>query len=250
MAGAYREAFSGLPLAVWTLCGVALIHRSGNMVLPFLTLYLTVERGFTAAQAGLIVGMYGVGSMGGSWLGGTLADRWEPRRAQLWSLGLGGAGMFALGPLRDPLALAAGVLVTSLIIEALRPANMAAIVRRVPGESRARAFALLRLAANIGWGVGPALGGVLAARDYGWLFVGNGLAAWLAAAVLFVAVPRARRGGPPGRGAGNGRGAGGGKGENSGGAGLFKKKKKSKKNIHGGSCVQQRRHNVITKQTN
>jgi predicted MFS family arabinose efflux permease len=192
---------------VWTLCGVALIHRSGNFVLPFLTLYLTVERGLSAPQAGLVVGTYGVGSMAGSWLGGWLADRWEPRRAQMWSLILGGAGMLALAPLTDPILLAVGVLVTSSMLEALRPSNLAALVRQAPPALRSRAFALLRLAANIGWGVGPAVGGVIAARDYRLLFVGNALAAWLAAAVLVAFVPRRAAGARPPEPDGAGRAA-------------------------------------------
>jgi predicted MFS family arabinose efflux permease len=46
-----------------------------------------------------------------------------------------------------------------------------------------RAYALLRLAANLGMGIGPAAGGLLALRGYGWLFVANALACWASLAL-------------------------------------------------------------------
>ena len=75
LLGAYREAYSGLPRATWLLAFVALVNRSGTMVLPFLALYLTSQRGFDPDQAGLFLALYGLGSAGGTYLGGVLCDR-------------------------------------------------------------------------------------------------------------------------------------------------------------------------------
>ena len=45
-----------------------LINRAGTMVLPFLSLYFTVELGFSKPQAGLLLALYGVGDFGhGYW---------------------------------------------------------------------------------------------------------------------------------------------------------------------------------------
>ena len=46
----YRQAFSGLPRAVWLLAAVLLVNRSGTMVIPFLSLYLTGQQGFSISQ--------------------------------------------------------------------------------------------------------------------------------------------------------------------------------------------------------
>src|SRR5262245_51654987 len=107
IAAAYREAFSGLSRPVWLLSIATLINRSGTMVLPFLALFLTEERGFTTTQAGQILALYGMGAIGASYVGGWLCDRIDPRRVMKWSLSLTGGCFVALGHLQGRLAIAA-----------------------------------------------------------------------------------------------------------------------------------------------
>jgi MFS family permease len=90
-----------------------------------------------------------------------------------------------LGTARGHLAIAATVLVVSLVVEAFRPAVMASFAERSPEPVQAKSFALLRLAANLGISIGPALGGVLALYSYWWLFVADAATCWLAAALLW-----------------------------------------------------------------
>ncbi len=190
--GVYRDAYSGLSADLWLLALVALVNRAGSMVLPFVALYLTAERGFTTREAGQIVALYGIGSVVGAYLGGWLSDRIGALRTQQASLALGGVGFLILGSLRDRLWIAIAMLVVSVIVEAFRPAVMTSIAERAIPQQKARAFALLRLAANLGFGIGPALGGVLASRSYHWLFVGDAATCW-AAALLLVALPLGER---------------------------------------------------------
>ncbi|WP_399499130.1 MFS transporter, partial [Streptomyces sp. P17] len=53
-------------------------------------------------------------------------------------------------------------------------------------ENVIRSFTLNRMALNLGFSIGPALGGFLAAISYNWLFYGNAVAALLSAAVFFL----------------------------------------------------------------
>ena len=50
----YSQLFTGLPREVWFLCLVTFVQRSGTMVLPFLTLYLTQRQGFSVQEAGVV----------------------------------------------------------------------------------------------------------------------------------------------------------------------------------------------------
>jgi len=52
-----------LPHEMWVIFFVTLINRSGTMVLPFLTLYLTRGRNISVADAGLVIGVYGLGAL-------------------------------------------------------------------------------------------------------------------------------------------------------------------------------------------
>jgi predicted MFS family arabinose efflux permease len=181
VASTYVRAFSGLPPVVWRLCLVTMLCRAGTMVVPFLTLYLTSERGMGVAAAGAFLSIWGAGSIVGSWLGGQVTDALGPMKVQWASVLAGGLGLIVVERISHPVAFGAVLFATGVLVESFRPANMTAIARSVGPGSRAKAFALLRLAINLGMGVGPAMGGVLASIDYRWLFLGNGLALWIAA---------------------------------------------------------------------
>jgi predicted MFS family arabinose efflux permease len=186
LISAYRSAFAGLPREVWLLAGALLVNRAGTMVLPFLSLYLTRDLELTTASAGLIIGCFGIGSMVGSYLGGWLSDRMEPLRVQQLSLVAAGFGFLAFTRLDGFFALAAGVLVLATISDAFRPALMVSVAHTSPPEIQARSFALIRLAANLGMAIGPAIAGVLAVYGYVWLFVGDALTCWAAAIMLLL----------------------------------------------------------------
>lgn len=191
VVAAYRQAFSGLSRQVWLLAVATLVHRSGTMVIPFLTLYLTGPVGMSAERAGLAFGVFGLGSLLGTWLGGWLSDRLGSLPVQTASLVAAGAGFFVLGRLRGEVAIFLGLLAVAVLSDVFRPANAAAFAERTGAAERSRAFALRRLAINLGMTVGPAVGGFLAAVDYGWLFLADGATCVAAALLLLVFFGRA-----------------------------------------------------------
>jgi predicted MFS family arabinose efflux permease len=72
----YKQAYSGLSRSTWLLCLVMLVNRSGTMVIPFMTIYLTQpSMGYSIAQAGLVMGIFGLGAVCGGFLGGRLTDK-------------------------------------------------------------------------------------------------------------------------------------------------------------------------------
>ena len=66
----YRNAYGGLSEAAWMLALMMFINRNGAMVLPFLSIYVTGHLGYSIEEAGIILGMFGLGSMIGSFSGG------------------------------------------------------------------------------------------------------------------------------------------------------------------------------------
>jgi predicted MFS family arabinose efflux permease len=190
IAGAYRAAFSGLPRQVWILALASLVNRSGTMVLPFLGLYLTTRLGFSVQAAGHVLSLYGLGALLGAWLGGSLADRVGPVAVQVASLLATGAGFLVLGQVHGRAAIGAAVLGLSVVAECFRPAMFTAVAERSAPAVRTRSLALVRLAVNLGMSVGPAVGGVLAVRHYGLLFVVDAVTCWMAAALIWATVAR------------------------------------------------------------
>ncbi|MGX5816808.1 MFS transporter [Chitinophaga lutea] len=187
----YKTAYSGIPAPVWWLALVLLVNRSGNMVIPFLALYLKSDLHFPLEQAGMIVSCFGAGAILGALLGGRLADRIGFYPVQFGSLILNGAMFFLLGQMHTFASIAVTIFFQGVIGEAFRPANFAAVAAYSTPQSRLRAYSLIRLATNLGWTIGPALGGLLAMAGFKWLFIVDG-GACIAAGVLmrFVLPPK------------------------------------------------------------
>src|SRR5215218_2548971 len=122
----YSKAYSGIPKPVWWLALVMLINRSGTMVIPFLTVYLT-GIGYSLNQAGLMMALFGVGSFVGGYVGGRLTDRFGFFYVQVFSLLCNGVLFILLGYLKVLWAIGVCIFALSSLGEAFRPANSAAI---------------------------------------------------------------------------------------------------------------------------
>jgi MFS family permease len=177
---------AGLTRDSWLLALATLVNRAGTMVIPFLALHFTRNLGFSAGQAGLALAVYGIVSLLTSPFAGRLADRVGSQRILTLSLFLGGLGFWALPLLRTLPQVLAGMVVLSGVSEAMRPATLALVSDLAPPELRRQAFALNRLAINLGMSVGPALGGFLAAHSFQTLFWVDGATSIAAALVLFL----------------------------------------------------------------
>lgn len=175
MVSLFRNAFGGLSRQVWLLAIVMFINRSGTMVIAFLTVYLTQKLHFSIQQAGVVMTLFGVGSIFGTWMGGKLTDKIGYYPVQFWSLFLGGIMFIVMVQTQHFYLLCIYAFCLSAFGEAYRPANSASIADFSTPETFTRSVSLIRLAINIGWSIGPAIGGFLAARDYNLLFWADGI---------------------------------------------------------------------------
>ncbi|MTG96747.1 MULTISPECIES: MFS transporter [Myroides] len=188
----YVDSYSGLSSASWMLAIVMLINRAGSMVFPFLGVYMTKKLLFTEEQTGYVLACYGVGSIIGSTLGGWITDKIGNYKVQYLSL-LGSIPVFILLPhFTTVTSLALMILLQSTVSEMFRPANSVAITMYAKPQNITRAFSLNRMAVNLGFSIGPAMGGLLAAISYSLLFNINAAAAFIAA-IVFINFFRGRK---------------------------------------------------------
>jgi MFS family permease len=180
------RGLGSLPREVWYLCLAILINRAGTMVLPFLTLYLTLDRKLSPGTAGLALTIYGISAIVIAPLAGRFSDRFGGLRIMKMSLILSGLILFVF-PFVDSII---GIYVVcglwAFASEAFRPPSMAIIGDLAGPERRKAAFALSRLAINLGMSIGPVIGGFLAMRSYQLLFYVDGTTSLLAGLLLAV----------------------------------------------------------------
>jgi predicted MFS family arabinose efflux permease len=178
------RGLGGLPREVWLLFATNLINRAGMMVLPFLVLYLTRELRFSLARAGSMLAVYGASAIVFGPIGGRLSDRIGALPVMRVSLISAGSVLLLFPLARSFAAVAAMTVLWSGCAEMFRPASLAAITHVVAPEQRRQAFALNRLAINLGMSIGPALGGFLATVSFRAMFTVDAVTTLIAGAVL------------------------------------------------------------------
>jgi len=185
----YKDAYTGLNRKIWLLAVVMLINRSGTMVLAFMTLYCK-HLGYTTEQGGMVVAIYGIGAVAGAFIGGKLTDSIGFYKIQFLALFLGGIFFILLGLMPSFLSICICTFLLSMCNESFRPANAAAIAHYCTPQTMTQSFSLIRLAINLGWGIGVALGGFVASVNYHLLFWVDGFTSIGAGFLLLLILPK------------------------------------------------------------
>lgn len=189
---AARESVSGLPRAFWWLWASTLVNRLGAFVATFMTMYLTLDRGYSASFAGLVVALHGLGGVLSSLAAGVMTDRLG-RRPTLLAANVSTAFSVALlGFMEHPAAIAAVALLVGMTSNASRPAVSAMMADIVRPEDRVRAFALNYWAINLGFAVSATAAGLIAEYSYLAGFLGEAALTLACAVLVYAKLPESR----------------------------------------------------------
>ncbi|TBW26519.1 MFS transporter [Gramella sp. KN1008] len=181
----YFESFGGLRKEIWLLSLVTLINRAGTMVIPFLSLYLTKNRGFSLEEVGWILSFFGLGSVTGSWLGGKLTDKIGHYKTMAGSLILSSVLFVLLQFPTSFWSICIGIYLVMTVADIFRPAVFVAINAYSKPQNRTRSITLIRLAINLGFSAGPAIGGIIIETGgYSGLFWVDGFTCLMAGILL------------------------------------------------------------------
>ncbi len=178
---------------MWILAAATLVNRVGTMALPFLVLYLTRTMHVSPARAALALTVYGAAALVTVPIAGRLTDKIGPLAVIKASLFLSGVALLIFPLAHSFGTILAVTFVFAILNESVRPPSLALVSELVAPAQRKSAFALSRLAVNLGMSVGPAIGGILAVWSFRLLFVVDGSTSILAAIVLLLAWPAGPR---------------------------------------------------------
>ena len=179
------KPYQGLSKEIWFMALTMLINRAGAMVVPFLSLYLTNFLEFSLENVGWIMSCYGFGSVAGVFIGGKLADKIGYYKVMYMSLLGTGLVFFGIQFITDFYSLCIGVFTLTIVADMFRPAVWVALDDYSEEDNRTRSVTLIRLAINLGWSMGPAIGGLLITyMSYQSLFWADGLTCIIAGIVI------------------------------------------------------------------
>mgnify|MGYP003600699074 FL=1 len=190
----YISNFQGFSREIWILTLVTFINRAGTMVLPFLSKYLHEDLHFSLSQVGTIMVFFGFGSMLGSWLGGKLSDTIGFYKIMIFSLLISGLMFFGLRFITSFYGLCISMFLIMTVSDMFRPAMFVSLGAYAKPENRTRALTLVRLAINLGFAAGPALGGlIIMSVGYKGLFWVDGATCILAILIFWLKVKEKKK---------------------------------------------------------
>jgi MFS family permease len=159
------------PATVWLLCTGAFVNRFGSFVQVFLVIFLHQERGYSVAEAGGAVAVYGLGSLSSAAVGGVLADRVGDRRAIATSMFMTAGALAAIPSVSTRSLLLPLLGLAGFATDLYRPATAALLATLAPRGARLPVFGVYRLSIGLGYTTGLAVAGFVAERSFRLVFL-------------------------------------------------------------------------------
>lgn len=156
---------SEYPSQFWVLFAGTLINALGNgFILPFLAIYIHDRLHLSPAQIALFIAFtFGVGLFSQA-ASGPLIDHYGRKPLMVVSLLLSSFVMVGFGLAHTLTTLAPLAILAGLVFPLFAPASSAMVADLIPPAQRIHAYGLLRVVSNLGFALGPAIGGLIAGQ--------------------------------------------------------------------------------------
>ena len=167
MINRLKREFSNYPAQFWLMfAGMAVAMTGATMIWPFLMIYASEKLSLSLGAAASLMTINAAAGLLSSFLAGPIVDRLGRKWAMVISL-LGNACCYFLLSQATHYASFALILgVNGAFSPLYRVGSDAMLADLFPADRRVDAYALYRMARNIGVAVGPALGGLVLSRSY------------------------------------------------------------------------------------
>ncbi len=188
---AVRNLFSpyrGMPREVYVIFAARIINALGCFVMPLLTIILTQSIGVSNQAAGFYISLAGLLYMPASLLGGKLADHVGRKKVIVLFDSLAAVLYILAGLIKPSMAIAYLVMLAGAGMAAAGPAHDSLLADMTTPQNRKGAYALSYLGWNIGFSIGPVLGGILYRNHLAVVFIGDGVTALLSLCLIMLFV--------------------------------------------------------------
>lgn len=178
--------YKNMPMGVYIIFFASIINNLGNFVAPFLTMFLTYSIGMNVEVVGIIVAVNSFVGLLASAHGGKLIDVVGRKKIFIIFRTASAAVLTLCVLTRNPIILTGLLILSNFLGGYSLPVYSTIITDITEGEQRNTAFSLQYMALNIGFSVGPLLGGFLYNNYLNWLFLGDAITTFIS--VILVAI--------------------------------------------------------------
>ena len=186
MLNKVMNRYRGLPREIYILFFARIINSIGAFVYPLMTLIMTNKLEMTSDKAGLITTIMLLTQLPSMLLGGKLADRFGRLKLLSFSQLLGAVMYLICGFLEMSNTVIILIIIASNCYAVSYPALDAMTMDLTTPGNRKEAFSLLYMGLNIGFVLGPAIGGLLFENHLGLVFIGDALTTILSVILVLV----------------------------------------------------------------
>lgn len=181
--------YKGMPKEIYVIFVARIINALGCFVMPLLTIILTQNVGLSKQMTGFYISLSGLLYLPAAMVGGKLADTIGRKKVIMFFDGLA-AGFYILAGFMEPsMPMIYVVMLAGACMVTAGPAHDALIADLTTPETRNGAYALSYMGWNIGFAVGPVIGGILYKNHLPLVFIGDALTALIALCLIAFFVP-------------------------------------------------------------
>ncbi len=180
--------YRNLPREIYIIFISKIINALGCFVGPLLTLILTKKIGLSTATTGFYMTISGFVFLPASLIGGKIADTLGRKRVIIICEGIAAVLYIACGFMNPSLSMVYTIIAAEMFMVMAGPAHDSMVADLTTPENREGAYALCYMGWNIGFAVGPTIGGLLFEKHLPWVFIGDAITALLALVLVFVGV--------------------------------------------------------------
>lgn len=193
------DVYHEYPRPFWTLVMITFIDRVGGaMLYPFFALYLTRKFGVGMTEVGVLFAVFSLSGFISSTFGGALTDRLGRKGIVIFGLIASSFSAVAMGLVNYFEAFFVLALTVGILSDVAGPAHNAMVADLLPEEKRAQGYGIIRVAFNLSVTIGPAIGGLLAARSYLALFIADAVISLITAVLVWRFLPETKPQAQPG----------------------------------------------------
>ncbi len=186
---ALLSPYKGMPKEIYVIFVARIINALGCFVMPLLTIILTQDIGLSKQMTGFYISLAGLLYLPAVMVGGKLADSIGRKKVIMLFDGLAAVFYIVAGFMEPSIPMIYVLILASASMVTAKPAHDALIADLTTPETRNGAYALSYLGWNIGFAVGPAVGGMLYKNHLPLVFIGDALTALFALILIAYYIP-------------------------------------------------------------
>lgn len=178
--------YRGLPKEIYILFIAHVVNAVGAFVYPLLTLILTKKLGFSEAETGFWVLVAGVSMGFAGLIGGKLIDTFGRKRVLVIFNFLSISCYVLCAIFVNSTAIVYLLIISGFFAGVSEPCYGTIIADLTTPENRDASYSLSYMGFNLGFAVGPLIGGMLFENHLRWLFIGDAFTAFIALALIAI----------------------------------------------------------------